>query len=394
MVNMKKFASLASSAAQLMSRAQGLTGIDGIVDADIKETLEKFVHALNTEAEMYEAGAAAMERHILLVLCNRLRMLRDFQKHPEINEQEILRPVIMTGAARTGSTKLHKMLAVSGDFNYLPCWQGVSLSLLTGDRDEDPAARIREADEHIRWFNDHAPNARLIHEFSTFEPEEENLILVQRFFGPYMIAFVFVPGFIQWYTTNRDIRDDFKFIKQGLQYLQWQFHDGHPRPWVLKNPLYPSFEPLLAEVFPDASFVATHRDPISTISSSVSLIYNYHVAYSDTDRRKIIGPMLLEGLSSGRKQQMAESARHPELNILDIGYSEITRNAEAVVEKVYAHAGISLSDKARQAMRGWERENSQHKLGVHKYTLEEFGLTSETVKEKFSDYIARQGAHF
>ena len=231
--------------------------------------MSKTSRLAHSAAQLNDVGAQAMERHLLLVLCNRLRMLRDFRAHPEINDQQIVRPLIISGGARTGSTKLQKMLVASGDFHWLPCWQGASLSLYTGDRGEDPAPRIREAEEHIRWFNEHAPNAKLIHEFSTFEPEEENLILALRLFGPYMQAFVCVPNFIQWYVMQHDLRDDFKFLKQGLQYLQWQFHDGKPRPWVLKNPLYPGLEPLLAEVFADASFVNTHREPVGMLSSSL-----------------------------------------------------------------------------------------------------------------------------
>ena len=141
-----KYFSLASSALQLLAKARELTGLTNIIDTSIEERLHKFVHALNTEAQLSEGGATRMERHLLLVLGNRLRMLRDFQQHPEIEEQKIVRPVIMTGAARTGSTKLQKMIAATGDFNYLPCWQGISLSLLSGKRDEAAAERIRIAD--------------------------------------------------------------------------------------------------------------------------------------------------------------------------------------------------------------------------------------------------------
>jgi Sulfotransferase family len=382
------------SATQLMSRAQEMTGLTDIIDTDIEETLEKFLHSLNTEADLHAAGAAAMQRHLQLVLCNRLRMLRDFRAHPEISEQHILPPLIINGGGRTGSTKLHKMLAVSGDFNWIPCWQGASLSLQTGDRNEDPALRIREADEHIRWFNDHAPNARAIHEFSTFEPEEENLLLAQRLFAPYMIAFVFVPTFIQWYVTQRDLHDDFKFLRQTLQYLQWQFHDGKPRPWILKNPLYPGMEPLLAEVFPDAPFVCTHREPVSVMSSSLSLITNYHIAYSDVDHMPMIAPMMLEGQAAAREQQITVRDNHPELRWLDISYADITQHAETAVERVYAHAGMSCSDDAKQMMRTWESENSQHKLGAHKHRLQEFGLSPETVKRRFGSYIARHEKDF
>lgn len=390
---MNKNFQIAHTAAELLAQARATTGID-IVDADIQQRLEKFVHALNTEARLNEAGAKAMAWHIEHVLCDRLRMLRDFRAHPEIAEQRIVRPLILSGAARTGSTKLHKMLAASGDFQWLPCWQGVSLSLLSGDRSEDPAERIRVATEHIGWFNEHSPKARLIHEFSTFEPEEENLILAHLFFGPYMWAFAFVPEYIQWYMTNVDIPADLHYLKRSMQYLQWQFHDGDARPWVLKNPIWPGLEPLLAQVFPDAAFASTHREPVGVMSSSLSLLYHYHLAYSDAESKGVLGPVVLEGLGQARDVQVASREAHPEIDMLDIAYSATTKNAEAVVEKLYVHAGMTLTDRARENMRQWERDNAQHKLGVHQHALEEFGVTAEMVKERFSKYNARYGAYF
>ena len=38
-----------------------------------------------------------MTQRLLNLLCNRLRMKRDFRAHPEIDQQKIVRPVIITG---------------------------------------------------------------------------------------------------------------------------------------------------------------------------------------------------------------------------------------------------------------------------------------------------------
>jgi hypothetical protein len=138
------------STIQLMRSAREQCGLDEVIDTAIEEPLARLLQSLNDEAQLTEAGAAAMERHILRVLRNRLRMQRDFRRHPEINEQLIVRPLILTGGPRSGSTKLHKMLAASGDFIVLPCWQGISPALHTGERTEDPAARIHEADDRVR----------------------------------------------------------------------------------------------------------------------------------------------------------------------------------------------------------------------------------------------------
>jgi Sulfotransferase family len=392
-VKVTKSFQIKPTARQLLGKARTVTGIN-IIDATIETRLGKLLHSLNTEAELHEVGVAGMERHLLRVLCDRLRMQRDFDAHPEINDQKIIRPLFISCIPRTGSTKTHKMLGASGDFLRLPFWMGYNLALRSGRRGEDPSVRIQDADSHVCWFNTHAPHARQIHEFSTFETEEESLLFEPMLFAPYLAAYVYVPSYTQWYMTTQDISSDLAFMKLGLKYLQWQFHDGDFRPWVLKCPSYPGMEAMLTKLFPDACFVATHRDPAATLSSVNSLLYYYNVAYSLVDRRKILGPITVEGMAMQLEQSMTVRDSNPDLNLIDIGYTEITNSGEKIIEKIYAHAGMKLSDKARQAMRDWERDNVQHKLGVHKHSLEDYGLTREIVHGRFSNYIERFQQYF
>jgi hypothetical protein len=384
---MQTFA-IKSSAAQLMARAREMTAVD-IVDSDIEEALGKLVTALNTEAQLTEAGAAAMEGRILIILCNRLRMLRDFAAHPEIDEQQIIRPHFLTGAGRSGSTKLHKLLAASGDFKYLRFWQQFNPSLHSGDRSEDPSERVREADAFIRWFNEHSPQARLIHEYEVFEPEEETFLFDHtRFLINFSITHASIPSYMQWCMTQ-DMAKQVGFLKQMLKYLQWQFYDGDQRPWVLKCPLYCGMEPLLIQLFPDAVFVATHRDPGARVASSAGLTVCMQKAYSDADRAKQTGPVILEFIAMAANQYLAGRDAFPDLKILDISYPELNKQAERVVEKIYAFAGRPLTDRARQAMRNWETDNPQHKHGVYKYSLADYSITEEMITENFRPYVAR-----
>ena len=372
-----------STAAQLMARAREMTAVD-IVDSDIEEALGRLVTALNTEAQLTEAGAAGMEGRIHTILSNRLRMLRDFAAHPEIDEQQIVRPHFLTGAGRSGSTKLHKLLAASGDFKYLRFWQQFNPSLRSGDRSEDTSPRVREAEEFIAWFNQHSPQARLIHEYEAFEPEEETFLFDHtRFLINFCITHASIPSYMKWCMTQ-DMAKQVGFLKQTLKYLQWQFYDGDARPWVLKNPLYCGMEPLLIQLFPDAVFVATHRDPSARVASSAGLTVTMQKAYSDADRGKQAGPVMLEF-----NQYLAGRDAFPDVKILDIGYPELNKQSERVVEKIYAFAGRPLTDRARQSMRDWEQGNAQHKHGVYKYSLADYSITEEMITEKFRPYVTR-----
>lgn len=383
---------LRSSADELRKRAQILTNIE-IEDIDIAEALERLVASLNDEAELSEEGALGIEERIQTILCNRLRLERDWRDSPEIEQQQIDRPVILTGAGRSGSTKLHKLLAATGDFKYLQFWQQYNPALFKGELNENPQPRIDEAKHFINWFDARVPDAKKIHGYGVFEPEEETFLFDHaRFLINFNITHTSIPSYTQW-VMQQDMHAQLEYLKRWLKYLQWQFFQQDPRPWVLKNPLYAGLEPLLAQVFPEATMVATHRDPVARVASSAALVTHFKKAYSDRDRRDEAGPGMLAMMGQMAAQYVAGRDTHPQVAILDIAYPELRDTSEKVLEKIYAARGLTLSASARGAAATWEAENAQHKFGSFKYSLSHFDLTEEMVQTQFKEYIDRFAAY-
>lgn len=58
----------------------------------------------------------------------------------------------------------------------------------------------------------------------------------------------------------------------------------------------------------------------------------------------------------------------------------------AVVEKIYAHAGMALSDTARAKIAQWEKGNPQNKMGAFTYSMEAFGFTENEINQHFGEY--------
>lgn len=378
-----------SSCAQLIEKSHQITGVDHITDTEIVPNLELLIDSLNNEAELSLEGSKGMEKRLLRMLCNRLRMLRDFEAHPEIEEQPIVRPLFMTGSPRSGSTKLHKMLASSGDFQHLPFWRGHNIALISGDRNEDPASRIKDAEEYTRWFNQRSPEAKLTHHYEAHEVEEENLFWEFTPNNIYINCMANVPSFIEAIWRGEVEMELLRSTKKALQYIQWQFEAEHPRRWLLKCPFYFGLEPELATVFPDADFVTTHRHSSKVIPSCASLVHCYQKVYSDVARKEILGPASLE-TQAGLAQQFVESReRNPHLPTMDVRYSELINSAESVVEKIYKHIDMPLSESARSMMQNWEKHNQQHKHGAHKYTLEEFSLSKQMIEESCREYLEK-----
>ena len=59
------------------------------------------------------------------------------------------------------------------------------------------------------------------------------------------------------------------------------------------------------------------------------------------------------------------------------------------VERIYAFAGLTLSDETRAAMALRIAEKPELAHGAHRYALADFGLTADSVREAFGDYVQR-----
>ena len=371
---------LQTSADEMMARAREMTGI-ALIDEAAAEPLRNLLTAYNTDACLHAEGAVAIANKLLRLLCNRLRMQRDFAQHPEIAEVEIKNPTFVYGQLRSGTTKVQKLLAASGDFHYLPFWWTYNPSLLTGERTESPQTRIDEAHAYIRWFDRMSPEAKLGHRFQTSEPEEESLLLEHSLVSGVFIAFNTMTSYLQWFATQNP-SVTVEYLRDMLKYLQWQ--SGENKPWVLKSPLWVGLEPFILDVFPDANLIMTHRNPIQTVPSLCRLLDTFHAPFSN---KKPEYEVIKMGLVMGLEQHLKNRESRPDLKILDIPYADITGPSAALCTKIYEFCGIPLRDETAHNVRNWEAANPIHKLGAFKYDPADYQLTPELIKKDFASYI-------
>ena len=59
--------------------------------------------------------------------------------------------------------------------------------------------------------------------------------------------------------------------------------------------------------------------------------------------------------------------------------------------RIYVRFGYDFSPAFEEGMRRWLAEHPQDKHGVHRYRLEEFGLTNDAIDVRFAKYSTRFG---
>src|SRR3546814_6839006 len=91
----------------LMQRARAASSLDDFGDDSFREGLERLVESADREARLTERGRMGFEMQIVDLLVNRLQVEHWYRLHPEIDQQQIVAPLIGLGLPRTGRSEEH-----------------------------------------------------------------------------------------------------------------------------------------------------------------------------------------------------------------------------------------------------------------------------------------------
>jgi hypothetical protein len=92
-----------------------------------------------------------------------------------------------------------------------------------------------------------------------------------------------------------------------------------------------------------------------------------------------------------RSAIVAARDRAPAGQFLDINYEAIERDPVQTVEQIYDFLGWPVTDEARQRMQSFLAANPKNKHGVHRYSLEQYGLDRQAQARRFAAYCERFG---
>ena len=153
--------------------------------------------------------------------------------------------------------------------------------------------------------------------------------------------------------------------------LQWL--RGGTR-WVLKTPQHLEQFPALVETFPDATFVVTHRDPVSVTASMVTMIA--YTARLTRDRVDVedMGCYWADRLERMLRRCADERDVLPADRTIDVHFDAFMADDLAMVARVYDLADQPLDPRARESMASFMAAHPRGRFGAVSYDLTQFGL--------------------
>ena len=365
----------------LIQAARRRSGLQDFGDNDFMPALKALSQSLDSEANLHPFGRWVMRNRLIDILVTRLRVQALLQQHPEIREIEITPPLVIAGLQRTGTTMLHRLLAADPDTRALLSWEAISPLPHPKQQEGQPDRRIGQAKTAEKGLAYLAPEFFSIHPVEAEAPEEDVLLLEYSLMSQVPAATLNVPGYERW-LAEQDMRPAYRYLKTLLQVLHWQ--RGGQR-WVLKTPAHLEHLDVLLEVFPQARIIQTHRDPLRTTGSFSSMLAHGYGVFSDRVDAPGVARYWLEKNADMVNRALAVRDQHPDA-FIDVSYYELLEDPMASIERIYAEAGLPLTEAARDAMQATRRRNRQNKHGKHHYTLEQFGLDAEQVNQQYARY--------
>ena len=377
----------------LMDQAVAATGLDDFGDRWFERPFDALLESVKHEARLNAAGDFSAMKQFHHVLRDRLYAQMWFKRHPEILARPLKNPVVIVGPMRSGTTRLHRLLASDQRFAHLRSFETISPvprpefeDVLAGEKEDfrpKLAARIMKV---ARLAN---PRTLSIHPTGPYEPEEELGLLVASMWSMKHDAQWHVPSYAQWCEGENPV-EAYRHMANLLRLIGWSQQESSLRPWILKTPQHMLDLPALLEVFPDARLIFTHRDPKQVVGSAASLAWNQTIIYSDHNDPAQTGRQWLGKTATMIARMRAARDAIPRERMIDVQYEDMETDWRGTMERVYRFLELDMAPAVDGMQRFLDR-SARLKRRPHRYSLAEFGLRADEVDERFADYTATYG---
>jgi hypothetical protein len=357
-------------AGSLVEAACRETGLEDLGEDDWQEPLAVLVGALETEAELNLMGRLCTRSELLLWLRNRLKIVDLVKRHPEIRDEPIERPIFVTGLPRTGTSILQELFWQDPRLRTPLFWETIHPVESALSQGTDAEAMASGNDLIQQWIRV-TPEIQTMHETAGGIPAEDASVWTYTFISDHIQSFYQMPTY-DAYVNQTDPRHLYRYHKLFLQVLQWR---SPRRRWTGKTLYHLGHLPALFEIYPDATVIHTHRDPIRSMASVTNLLRAFYWQRSDRD---FDAPgfeeiTMAEPTAQRLEAVMALRASDPAIaeRIVDAPYQDLMDDPVAAMRRLYADLDIPFDDEAAKRVRRYLEHKPKHKHGVHQYrTLE------------------------
>ena len=361
------------------------------------EALDRALAAIEGEAELHAMGRFMTRRFVLRLLAVRLQLMAYLHSDPGVLDEEIVAPLFVAGAPRTGTTLLHGLLAADPAHRAPLGWE---LLWPVPPPDPDPERRARDprieiAERELTLAQTVVSGLLAIHVYGASRPKECLSAMSFSFRSEEFTARFHAPSYENWLFREADLAPAYAMHRLVLQTLQRR--TGRAR-WALKSPVHLHSIAALEATYPDARIALTHRDPATMLASLTSLVAHLRWAYSDRVDAPAIARAHVERYQDtldrtwqqelgpgkpgnhGQRRSPSATGRH------HLRYADLVADPLARVAELYDRFGLDFPGKLQLSLRVAIERRARHEHGDHAYDLAAMGLDRADLRARFRRY--------
>ena len=332
------------------------------------------------DADLTEFGSKMQRFFVRNALVARLVSEAAFKQYPQHADVPIERPIFVTGLPRTGTTAIHRLLTAD------PRHQGLELWLAEFPQPRPPRETwsqnpvFQQLDAQFSKAHEENPDYTGLHYMTADEVEECWQLLRQSLHSVSYETLAHMPTYSQW-LAQQDWTKPYQRHRRNLQLIG--LNDPEKR-WVLKNPSHLFALDALFATYPDALVVQCHRPGGDHHGLDVLTGAAHHRGLVEQllgkrDRRGLPGDLVAW---AGAVQCRTGQARPGP--VLRRRLLRVHQGSGRCRRGHLPHFGIDFTDAARHAIADSHAESQKGpRAPKHTYSLADYGLTDEQVKERF-----------
>lgn len=369
----------------LHDTASAATGLNDFGPHNYVEGLGQLLDALDQDGQVDGERRSLVLGMLAGVLVERLYTELGWSEHPNYRTVRIEQPLVITGIPRTGTTALHKLLALD------PQFQGVERWLATTPMPRPARALWSEVPEFqacksgLEAFLQAMPGFADSHELTADNVDECLEVLKQDFVSNFFPSQLDIPNYREWWYAQ----SEFASYHRYADVLRLVGLREPNKRWLLKNPGHLWGIDALLEVFPDAMIVQTHRNPATALPSVCRVLEMPRKLYLGAGvQLTAIGPVEADKWRRAIDRMERARSRSPE-RFYDMSHVEFRNDPIVVIRGIYQRFGLDLSADTEESMRQWLLNQPEEQKQGHNSSPEAYGLTVNGIRDMFADYIEK-----
>jgi hypothetical protein len=366
---------------------------------ELKQNLDvmvSFCDGVDNNPFLSAVGRFLVRKIALDSLKNRKKVLKHYHDNKDFIEKngKYKKPVIITGAPRSGTTLLQRLMSEDPNTRSPYTYEmEESIPPMTADADPMADPRIKSSSAAMSALSKLAPGFMEkfaeSHLWSATEMEESIIYMFWHNGIAYMnqatAGFAYTEDLFSLEGKRTSLAYERLFFNMLDAYRPAKSH------WTLKSPCYAPFFPIIFDVNPDANVVLTHRNPMISMPSLCRIIESWCIAFDKDgsfDKHRFAQTQsIYEKHCLMRPLHYRKEHPESENQIFDCMYEDFFKDPIAVVKKIYQKFDLEYTDEFEKKMRTYLENNRQGKYGRHKYSLEEYGFEAKSLAEDFKEYM-------